>query len=81
MKTNLKKNLVNTCMAKIIIKIKKNQVKTDMKIYLYSSNCFFRQKKKKPCLDLKMILSHYETLENMGLLFYHKEVSLGLYHT
>jgi hypothetical protein len=33
-------------MAKIIIKIKKNQVKTDMKIYLYSSNCFFRQKKK-----------------------------------
>jgi len=73
--------MVNTYMAKIMIKIKKNQVKTDMKIYIPAIVFFRQKKKKKPCLDLKMILSHYETLENMGLLFYQKEVSLGLYHT
>jgi len=41
--------MVNTYMAKIMIKIKKNQVKTDMKIYI-PAIVFFRQKKKKKTL-------------------------------
>lgn len=44
--------MVNTYMAKIMIKIKKNQVKTDMKIYI-PAIVFFRQKKKKTLLGLE----------------------------